>query len=39
MIASPATESLGVTVQKANRENCFTNVSLNSQVNVTHPHL
>ena len=39
MIAFPAMECLGVTVQKANRENCFNNMSLNSQVNVTHPHL
>lgn len=30
---------LGVTVQKVNRENYFTNMPLNVQTNVNYPHL
>lgn len=36
MIAFPARKCLGVIVQKANTENCFTNMPLNVQMNVNH---
>lgn len=39
MIAFLATECLQVRVQKAKRENYFTNMFLNSKMNVNHSHL
>lgn len=35
----PTLERLGVIEQKANTENCFTNMPLSVQMNVNHLHL